>query len=61
MAADALSKVILKLDTETMKSMLDGVNMGAVDRADAHDPVVAKADKYTSLSRKLWLWLKLHV
>ena len=28
-----------------MKSILDQVTMGAMDREDAHNPVVAKADK----------------
>ena len=44
-ATDALSQVTLKLDAETVKSILDGVTMGITDRADAHDPVVAKAEK----------------
>ena len=43
-AADALSQVTSKLDAETVKLILDGVNMGTVERADAHDLVVAKAD-----------------
>ena len=44
-AADALSQVTSKLDAETMKSILDGVTMGIMERADAQDPVVAKADE----------------
>ena len=44
-ATDALSQVTLKLDAETMKFILDRVTMGITERADAHDPVVAKADK----------------
>ena len=35
----------IKVDTETVKSILDGVTMGMTDRADAQHPVVAKADK----------------
>ena len=44
-AADALSQVTLKLDSGTMKSIQDGVTEGMTERADAQDPVVAKADK----------------
>ena len=44
-AVDALSWVSLKLGTETVKSTLDVVTMGATDRADAHNPLVTKADK----------------
>ena len=44
-AADALSPVTLKLNVETMKSILDGVAMGTTERVDAHDLVVAKTDK----------------
>ena len=44
-AADALGHVTTKLDVETVKSILDGVTMGTTERADAHDPVVAKADE----------------
>ena len=43
--ADALSWVTSKLDAETMKSILDGVTMGMMERADAQDLVVAKADE----------------
>ena len=61
-ATDTLSYVTLKLNAETMKSILDGVTVGTTKRADAHDPVVAKADeKYISHSRKLWFYLKLYV
>ena len=42
---DALSQVTLKLDAGTMKSTLDGVTMGMTERADAHNPVVTKADE----------------
>ena len=44
-AADDLSWVILKLDAETMKSILDGVTMGMSERADTQDPVVADAEE----------------
>ena len=40
-AADALSQVTLRLDAETVKSILDGVAMASTGRADAHDPMVA--------------------
>ena len=45
MAADALSWVTSKLDAEIVKSILDGVTLGMTERADAQDPVVAKADE----------------
>ena len=45
MAADALSQVTLKLNVDTVKSILDGVTMGTTERADAHDPALAKADE----------------
>ena len=43
-AEDALSCVTLRLDAETVKSILEGVTMGSTRRADAHDPVVAETD-----------------
>ena len=43
--ADTLSRVSLKPDAETMKSILDGVTIGTMERADAQDPAVAKADE----------------
>ena len=45
MVADALSQVTSKLDTGTMKFILDGVTMGTTEREHAQDPVVAKADE----------------
>ena len=45
MATDAMSQVTLKLDTETVKYILDGVTMGTMERADAQDLVVARADE----------------
>ena len=44
-ATDTLSHVTLKLNAETKKSILDGVTMGTMDKADAHDLAVAKADE----------------
>ena len=38
-----LSQVTSKLDTETVKSILDGVTVGMTERVDAHDPAVAEA------------------
>ena len=45
MSADALSHVTSKLNTEIVKSILDGVAMGITERPDAHDLAVAKADE----------------
>ena len=45
MATDAPSSVTLKLNAETMKSILDGVAMGTMERADAHDLAVAQANE----------------
>ena len=35
----------MKLDAETVKSILDGVTVGTIGRADAHDPAVVDADE----------------
>ena len=43
-ATDTLSWVTSKLDAEIKKSILDVVTMETTNRADAHDPAVAKAD-----------------
>ena len=43
--ADALNHVASKLDAEVVKSILDGVTIGTIGRADAHDPVVAEANE----------------
>ena len=51
-AADVLSWVTLKLDAETMKSILNGVTMGTIGRVDAHDPVVAEADE--EIYKQVW-------
>ena len=42
---DALSHVVLRLDAEAVKSILEGVTIGNMGRADTHDPAVAEADK----------------
>ena len=44
-ATYALNWVTLKLDTETMKSILDGITVGLTQRVDAQDPAVVKADE----------------
>ena len=44
-ATDALSWVTLKPDTETVKSILDGVTVGMMERPDTQYPVVAKGDE----------------
>ena len=36
--ADVLSHVASNLNAEAVKSILDGVTMGTIGRADAHDP-----------------------
>ena len=36
--ADALSHVMSKPDVEVVKSILEGVTLGTIGRADAHDP-----------------------
>ena len=51
-AADALSQITLKLDTGTMKSILDIVTMGMTERADAHNPAMAKADD--AIPKQVW-------
>ena len=43
--ADALSHVASKLDAEAFTAILDGVTIGTIGRADAHDLVVAEADE----------------
>ena len=44
-AADALSQVTSKLNAETVMSILDGVTMGTMERADAQDLVMTEADE----------------
>ena len=43
--ADALSYVTSKLNAETVKSIQDGLTIGTARRADAHDLMVAEANK----------------
>ena len=43
--ADALSCVASMQDADVVKSILDGVTMGTMGRADTHDPVVAEANE----------------
>ena len=43
--ADALSHVTSKLDAEVVKSILDGVTIGTIGRADTHDLAVAEANE----------------
>ena len=45
-ATDVLSQVTSRLDTETVKSILDGVTVGSTGRADAYNPVVAETDDW---------------
>ena len=51
-STDVLSQAKLKLDTETVKSILDRVTMGMTERVDAHDPVVAEADE--EIHKQVW-------
>ena len=45
MAIDALNWAPWKLDAESMKSILDGITVGMMERADIQDLVVAEADE----------------
>ena len=51
-ATDALTQITLKLDAETMKSILDGVPMELIGRVDVHDPVVAVTDE--EVHKQVW-------
>ena len=42
---DLLNHVTSKLNAESVKSILDGITIGTTERADAHDLMVAGADK----------------
>ena len=44
--ADMLSQVITQLDPDTVKSILDGVAIGAVHRVETHDPIVVESDHH---------------
>ena len=41
---DALSQVTTQLDTDTVRSILTGVALGAVHQAKVHDPTIVKGD-----------------
>ena len=41
----ALSWITLRLDAETMKSILNGITVGTIGRANANGPVMAEADE----------------
>ena len=43
--ADALSHVTSKLDTEVVKSILEGVTVGTIGRAESNDLAVAESDE----------------
>ena len=62
-AADALSHVTSKLNAETVKSILDGVALGNYQKGRCSWPGSGHKlmKTYTSPSRKLQFWLKLHV
>ena len=51
-ARDALSWVTLRMDTETVKSILESVTVGSRRRADTHDPVVAETDE--EIYKQVW-------
>ena len=41
---DVLSWITTCLDLDTVKSVLDGITLGAAQRAECHDPAVFKGD-----------------
>ena len=45
MAIDALNQVTPKLDAESMTSILDGITVGMMERANIQDLVVAESDE----------------
>ena len=51
-AADSLSWVTLKLDVETVKSILDRVTVGTIGGVDAHDPAVAESNE--EIHKQVW-------
>ena len=51
-ATDTLSWVTLKLDAETMKSILERVTVGTIERSNVHDPVVVEADE--EIHKQVW-------
>ena len=42
--ADVLSQITTHLDLEAMQSVLDGVTLGATQRAEGDDPAVVEGD-----------------
>ena len=68
-ATDALSWLTLKLDAETVMSILERVTIGMRERVDAHNLTVAKADEEIHkqvqetaiLTRATWVHVNLHV
>ena len=44
--ADVLSQVTTQLDPDTVRSILEGVTLGAAHCAKAHDPSVLEGDQY---------------
>ena len=42
----------MRLDAETVKSILDGITVGTTGRADAHNPMVVEADK--EIHKQVW-------
>ena len=49
---DTLSQVTLKMDAETVKSILDRITLGSMGRADVHDSVVAEAEE--EIHKQVW-------
>ena len=43
--ADALSQITTHLGTEAVQAILDGVTIGAPQRAEGEDPAVVKGDQ----------------
>ena len=44
--ADMMSQVTTQLDPDTVKSILDGIAIGAVHRAETHDPAMVECDHH---------------
>ena len=42
--ADVLSQITTCLNLEAMQSILDGLTLGAVHRAESYDPAVVEGD-----------------
>ena len=43
--ADILSQVTTQLDSEMVKSILDGVALGTVHQVETHDPAIMEGDQ----------------